>query len=369
MNDFVQGTRRPRLRRAAWVVALGGLLLGGCAGGTDRGTPAPESRPAESLATILNHADSAMKDGDYQEAAQAYEQALAVSPDHPVATANLATCYLRNRTVLKAQDLLTSYLERHPDDPAARLVFARVWVRQGDLEKAVEALRQVIALKPDVLMARYNLGFIAYRSRRYDEAEENLKAAIALQPDHAESHYTLGLTCLALGRTDEAIARLEKAIALDPQLVGAHFNLAAAYARAGRMKEAERAQTAYAELSGRSKAQQEEDTQIATTSVEAIRLVNDRKYPEALVEYQSLVTRFPNYAQLHLEVARMQIRTGKRTEAIASLRRAIELDPKLSEPHYLLAGLYREAGDAQAADRELKTFAVLEVIPEGKSAY
>ncbi len=60
---------------------------------------------------------------------------------------------------------------------------------------------------------------------------------------------------------------------------------------------------------------------------------------------------------------------SRRDEALAALRKAVELDPKLSDPHYLLSGLYRERGDAAAADRELTTFAALETIPEGKSGY
>jgi len=365
--------RAPRVFGTAIGVLLVGLAVGayglsGCAGGSHDGGPAPESS-GESLNTTLSHADSAMRDGDYEEAALAYEQALRLSPDHPGATANLATCYLRQRTVLKARDLLTSYLGRHPGDPAARLVLARVWLRQGDLDKAAEALREVVRVKPDVLLAQYNLGFIAYRSRHYDEAEEHLRAALALQPDHVESYYTLGLTLLASARVDEAIASFEKVLALEPKHVGAHFNLAAAYARAGRMKEAAREQAAYGDLSGRNKAHDEEATQIATTMVKAIQLVNGRNYPEALVEYQDLARRYPDYAPIRLEIGRLQVRLGQRREALETLKRATALDPKLSEPHYLLAGLYGEAGDAAAADRELQIFAALEVIPEGKSAY
>jgi tetratricopeptide (TPR) repeat protein len=345
-----------------------GLVLSGCAGGTHEGGPAPGAS-GESLDTILSHADGAMRDGDYQEAALAYEQALQRSPDHPAATANLASCYLRLRTVIKAQELLTSYLGRQPGDPAARLVLARVWLRQGDLDKAAEALREVVRVKPDVLLAQYNLGFIAYRSRHYDEAEEHLRAAIALQPDHVESYYTLGLTLVATGRVDEAIASFERVLALEPKHVGAHFNLAGAYARAGRMKEAGREQAAYGDLSGRSKAHEEKETQIATTMVKAIQLVNERNYPGALTEYLSLAGRYPDHAPIRLEIGRLQVRLGQRREALETLKAATALDPNLSEPHYLLAGLYRETGDTAAADRELQIFATLEVIPEGKSAY
>lgn len=359
------------------LAALGLLLAAtwACGGGGDRpaapvGAGRQQGAPAsESLQTTLQHADSSFRDGDYGEARKAYEQVLLISPGHPRATANLATCYLKDRAVKKAQDLLLGYLAGHPDDPAALMVLARARVRQGELGAAAEALRQVLKTHPDFVMAHYNLGFVSYRSRDYDDAEAHLKRAVELKPDLPDGHYTLGLTCMALKRYPEAIASLERAVAIDPKHVGARFNLANACARAGRMKEAERHQAVYAELSGRSKAHQEKETQIKTSSVKAIQFLLDKKYPEALAEYEKLAESYPDYAPLRSEIGQLQIRLGRRDEAFASLRKAIELDPKLSDPHYLLAGLYRERGDAQAADRELETFAALETIPEGKSGY
>jgi superkiller protein 3 len=351
-------------RAAVWSVALAALC--GCSGGSGGGSAAP---PRESLQIILTHADGAYRDGDYLEAQSAYEEALRIDPDQDRAIVNLAQCYLRNRQVRKAENLLASRLLKRPDDAAARLVMARVQIRQGALGPAAEALRAVVEAQPDNLVARYNLGFVAYRSRLYDEAETHLQAAISLRPDHVESHYTLGLTRLALGRVEEAITSLERAAALNPGHVGARFNLANACARAGRMQEAARARAAYAELSGRSKAQQEKETQITTSSVRAIRMQMEQKYPEALAEYRALAARFPDHAPLWNEIGRLQVRLGDLPGALASLRKAVALDPRLSEPHYLLSGLYRQMGDPQAAEREMGLFASLESIPEGKSGY
>jgi len=151
--------------------------------------------------------------------------------------------------------------------------------------------------------------------------------------------------------------------------VGARFNLANAYARSGRMQDAAKQQAAYAELSGRSESQKEKETQIKASSVKAIQAMLEKKYPEALAEYQALAARFPDHAPIYSEIGQLLVLLGRRDEAFEALTKATALDPKLSDPHYLLAGLYRERGDAQAAERELTTFAALETIPEGKSGY
>jgi tetratricopeptide (TPR) repeat protein len=345
-------------------------LAAGCAGdGREADRPGPSGAPSESLQTVLSHADSSFQDGDYVEAQKAYEQAVQIDPNQSRPTANLATCYLKNRMVKKAHDLLQEFLARHPEDAGARLVLARVQVRLGDLDAASAALRQVLAAHPDLVMAHYNLGHIAYRSRHYDEAEAHLKRALELRPDLPDAHYTLGMTYLALQRYPEAIASLERAVQADPKHVGARFNLANANARAGRMQEAARQQAVYAELSGRSKSQKEKDAQIKASSVTAIQFMLEKKYPEALAEYQALAARFPDHAPIYNAIGQLLIQLGRRDEAFEALTKATQLDPKLSDPHYLLSGLYRERGDPKAAERELTTFAALETIPEGKSGY
>jgi tetratricopeptide (TPR) repeat protein len=358
---------RPTLPLAA---ALGlAALLAACSAPPPTGAAPAHPFAGESLETILRHADAAFTGQDYAEAEPAYEEAVRLDPEHRQAAANLGTCYLQNRKVRKAREFLEGFLARHPEDLGARLVLARVFLRQGESARAAEILDGVLRDQPDLLAARYNLGFISYRLRRYREAERHLRRAVELRPEFPEAFYSLGLTYLAIGRIPEAIAALEKVVSLDPRHVGARFNLAGAYARAGRMKEAEAQQTAFADLSGRSKMQREREAQIKSSSVEAIRHLQEGRLAEALAEYEAVAARYPDDAPLWSEIGRLQQRLGRRDAALASLRRAIGLDSALSQPHYLLSEMYREMGDAAAAQRELEIFAALETIPEGKSGY
>ncbi|HZM70284.1 MAG TPA: tetratricopeptide repeat protein [Candidatus Cryosericum sp.] len=361
----MQKARHPRVPVLA--SALLPVVLLGCPGGS---TQAPGGGEAEaSLATALAHGDSAFRDEDYDEAQVAYEHALQIEPDHARAVAALGTCYLKNRQVKKASDLLTDHLRRHPENTAARLVLARALLRQAEYGLAAEALRAALRSDPDNLMAHYNLGFIAYRERDFDTALSHLKRAIVLRPDHVEAHYTLGLVYLARERYGDSVAELEEAVRLDPKHVGAHFNLANAAARAGRMPLAEEHQRIYADLSGRTKADAERSAQVKAQSVKAVEFLMAEKYDQALVEYRKLLAENPDYAPLHNDIGRVQLKLGQKQEALESLRRAIAIDPRLSEPHYLLSNLYRDLGDQAGADRELATFAALETIPEGKSGY
>ena len=354
---------------AACLVAALVLVLSSCSGGGGTGPDDPGSAPSVPIETLLAHSDGAFRDGDFKEAQKTYEQALALAPEDGHIVSRLATCYLKNRFVKKADAILADYISRHPSDQRALLVQARVQIRQGRLEPAAAALRAVLASDPDSLLALYNLGFIAHRSRRYEEAETHLRRAIRLSPRHPEAHYRLGLTYLAQTKTDESIAAFNRAVEIDPEHVGAHFNLANALARAGRMSEAEEHQHRYAALSGRSEAEMEIKTQIVTLSTVALQHEMNERFSEALSEYEKLAAQFPDHAPLHKDIGRLRMKLGRPQEALMALQRAIELDPRLSDAHYLLSALYRHLGDPVAAERELEVFAVLETIPEGKSGY
>jgi len=363
-------TRIPTPIRAAALLSLALAAVSACSGGAPPQDTRPASEaPHDSLATILAHADEAYREADLTEAQNTYEEALRVDPDNPHAVSALATCYLKGRLTRKAEEILSAHLQKAPGDTTARLVLARVFIRESDLARAADALRAVLRSDPDNLVAHYNLGYVDYKRRDYNDARIHLTRTIELRPDHPEAHYTLGLTEMARGRYDAAIAELERAVAINPRHVGAHFNLTNAYARAGRMQAARKEQAIYAELSGHSKAQTERATQIATQSVKAIQLVLDRKYPEALAEYESLAARYPDDAPLHNQIGILRLRLGRRDEALAAFKKAATLDPRLSDPHYALASLYREMGDEKAAERELSIFSTLEAIPEGKSGY
>jgi tetratricopeptide (TPR) repeat protein len=364
--------RMTRISCSARGALLPSLLLAAataCSGGAPPTDRVESERPSESLATILAHADGAFRDGNYPEAQSAYEQALGMAPDEPRVIPALGTCYLKNRLTRKAESLLTAHLAKQPGDLASRLVLARVYIRESELDRAAEALRAVLESDPDNLLAHYNLGFVDYRNRKYDEAIVHLERAIALRPGQPEAHYTLGLTLLALGRTGAAIPELERAVAINPKHVGAHFNLVSAYARAGRMKDAERERAIYADLVRKSKSLDERTAQIKAQSVPAIQAMLEKRYQQALAEYQALAVRYPDYAPIYDRIGVLQLRLGRRAEAREALLKAVALDPDLGNPHYVLSNLYREAGDTEAADRELKIFAALETIPEGKSGY
>ena len=190
------------------------------------------------------------------------------------------------------------------------------------LAEAEGLLERAIALDPnnvDALAAKasvnaYLVGnFITDdRSARVAAAEATAIKALSLAPNHALSHFALGTTYVLIDRNAQAIAECERALALDRNLAHAHTMMGIAKTALGRAAEAE------------------------AHIREALRLS-----PRDVMAYTWMAS--AGSAKLHL---------GQDDEAVAWLRRSIEVNRNLSFAHFSLAAALAHLGrldEARAA--------------------
>ena len=138
----------------------------------------------------------AYEDGRFQEAADAFGQAVGVAPESVDARANLGLALLR----------------------------------LGDTEDAVEQFESVLRLDAGNAVARASLGMVMARQGRDPEAADHLRVAFERAPDDLNVSRELLGALLRLGREDDAIRVLERARSFDPDdedsLVGLSILLA-----------------------------------------------------------------------------------------------------------------------------------------------
>ncbi|HEY2444432.1 MAG TPA: tetratricopeptide repeat protein, partial [Rhizomicrobium sp.] len=87
----------------------------------------------------------------------------------------------------------------------------------------------------------------------------------------------------------------------------------------------------------------------------AIALLFAKKFDDALAVQLGNVGRYPHEQSTHLVLALIYQASGKNTEAIASLRKAIELFPKNAAAYRRLAVVLRTTGDTEGATEALLT--------------
>lgn len=106
------------------------------------------------------------------EAAECFEQVMALQPDHPRAPTGLARCRLRAGREAEALDLLARRLAADPHDPEALLLRAEHALEQRDASVAVASLRTVLDRYPQHLKALYMLSrALALQGRIEEQAE------------------------------------------------------------------------------------------------------------------------------------------------------------------------------------------------------
>jgi tetratricopeptide (TPR) repeat protein len=145
----------------------------------------------------------------------------------------------------------------------------------------------------------------------WEAASQEYIATLQYNADRPESRVALGGFKAALGQTDEARAQFTAAIQLDPEFVPAYVNAADVLRAQGR----------------------------------------DQESADML---QQGLQRVPMSAALHHALGLAQIRLQQPAFALASLRRAVELDPATARYTYVLAVALHSTGQADEAIHRLQ---------------
>ena len=186
-----------------------------------------------------------------------------------------------------------------PESPYLRAMLGYALAQQGRLDDAIGQLQEAIRLKPDSSMVQNSFGLVLKRKGKLDDAIAAYRKAIELDPKNVAAHFNLGIAFLDQGKLDDAIASFRKVIELDPSHTAAHHNL-------GRLLQAK------------------------------------GEVDLALTHYQKAAEKLEpptNKAMPYVDLAGGYQSQGKWDEAVASYKKAIELDPKNASFHSVLGNL------------------------------
>jgi serine/threonine-protein kinase len=175
----------------------------------------------------------------------AFQRALEIDPDYPLAYAGLAEAYWRRYrldhepAVLELGDKAAARALRLNDLLApVHVTLGQLASSRGDWKPAVAAFTRALALDPASADAWRELGAAYEQLRRYDEAEATYRRAIELRPGYWAGHNYLGVLLLRRGRFSEAEGELRRAASLAPDNTRALNNLAAVLIQVERYDEA-----------------------------------------------------------------------------------------------------------------------------------
>jgi tetratricopeptide (TPR) repeat protein len=307
--------------------------------------------------------------GAYSAAAQQFGMARRSSKDSYLAGYNQALAYVRAGNYQAAIDTANELLNQGHETAELADVAATAYLKSGHTQEAYNALRLATQLNPKDEDAYVDLCLITLDRERYDQglqiasiglshlphssrlrlqrgvlhamkgqfvqAQADFESAAELAPADPSPLIALGVVAIQTGNLDAALKDLRAAVRKHPDNYAAQYWLSQALLRAGAVP-------------------------------------GSREGDEAKAALEASVRLNPNYWHARADLGKVMLDRGEIDPAIVELRKAAELNPKATEPLYLLAQAYRRKGDEpraqeltsrvaqmQAEDREALSRSVL----------
>jgi tetratricopeptide (TPR) repeat protein len=265
---------------------------------------------------------------EFDKAIPILQQAVEKNPDDKNARYRLASVDMMAQKPKAAIDALSAMLQADPDARTLQLA-AAAYEANGDTPQAVQALRQAIVANPHDVDLYLDFAGISMDHQSYQVGVDVIDAGLSAEPKSAPLYVARGVLYVQLAQYDKAEADFAKADELDPR----------------------RALGAAAEGL---EAQQQNDPD------------------KALVTVKAKLTKKPNDAFLLYLQADILTQKGPETgspqfrQAVESAKKAIALQPSLFSARDVLAKLYLQSGENQAAIEQCRK--ALQSDPKDQSA-
>ncbi len=143
-------------------------------------------------------------------------QAIAITPEHPLAFRRLAVVCLRTGRLAEAKELFTTLVRLLPNEASSGVNLATVLFQLKDDAGAVQELDRVLQLDPNQPEALNNLARYYLGARRQLPEALALSRRLAASQPTAANYDLLGWALYANGLTNEALEASSQAVQLDP---------------------------------------------------------------------------------------------------------------------------------------------------------
>src|SRR5437660_847148 len=248
--------------------------------------------------------------GDVDGARKAYQQALALAPDSKGIRIELAALSGQkpDDALLASQVVeLKGALDRDPGNIAVRHALARAYLSRNQRKEGEAEYRRILAVAPTFVPANLAVAMLRLQDGKLDEAADFLKAVVRTEPQNLQANLLLGDYFRGKGNLEAAILN----------------NLAWIYAsRSENLEEA---------LSLALGAQELAPDSPAILDTVGFVHYKRKEYSKAEPVLRRAAELGAKMAPIHYHLGMTYYRLGKQEDAIASLKRSLQLDGQFSD--------------------------------------
>ncbi|MGI9342642.1 MAG: tetratricopeptide repeat protein [Gammaproteobacteria bacterium] len=186
-----------------------------------------------SLPALFLLARSHVGAGDAVLAADAYRRLLAINPNIPEATTELAGLMSSQGDTSGAEELLRERLETAPGDATAAAELITTLLARDEIEVAETEARKLVEITEGNALAQLQLGRVMSAKDSPEEAIAAYKQTLTENPAAVSALRELTALLVRSNRADEAIDFLQQHRAQNPEVAEARFLEGAAHASIG----------------------------------------------------------------------------------------------------------------------------------------
>ncbi len=276
--------------------------------------------------------------GDIEKALATFDQALAINPNYRDACIKKGILLCRQRDYAQGLEVLQRAADLEPDDSSFELaitaiknnieapekdheevetILGRIFGGSTPLAQTIQEFNRHIEISPDVSAI---LPIIKHFSEDDNSLCEMLvpfvQDYIKQFPNYPDLHNTLGTLFIKLKRIDEAVTSLNEAVRINPDYLDARINL--------------------------------------------FKALNEcRSYGRAREHGEYIIAQNVPYPDVYSTMAEVSLGLGEDDEALRHARKAIELNSRYAQAHYVLGCVYARQGNSAEARAAFEKCTVL----------
>lgn len=321
---------------------------------------------------------------------------LSLSPEHVDAHFASGMAFQRLGKLKEAIDEFKKVAELNPAHPDALYQAALTYEAQSAYEEAIEAFKKIISIAPESKNAKEAEKRIEENVRRlntrkhfeataefmrkemWPEALKEGREVLAVEPKNPNALFNLGLILYQIKDNTPAIDALKQAIEIDPKFQKAILQLGVIYDDQGNYREAAGYYKQVLEINektseGEKAKERIEVLRYITESEEkataTMDLLKNKDVEGAIKETEALLLVRKDDPKLFYTLAVLYMTASRLKDAVATLEKAIALDPGNKEMRFLVAQLYESIKEYQKAADAYHVVVTLEgESPRGKEA-
>src|SRR5258705_10488672 len=166
---------------------------------------------------LREHANEALKNGDYENAEKQFRELLAKNAHDKEARLGLSFALLKQRMLQDAYDHAARVVLTDPLSARAHALLGSVILASGDFQNSVEEFRTSLSLKDDEALAIAGLGMVDFYENRLEASIKGLRRAVSLDSSEPDYIFDLGQATARNERYKEAADAYERFLVIAPK--------------------------------------------------------------------------------------------------------------------------------------------------------